>query len=166
MIPVLTGSVLTGSVLTDIMRTGMVEIAMLVRTGISKPAYQNRHIRTDIQSVCQIVFTVLCMCRGRQTESSVSGMAVPDKEEAPYLGRWSRRASHPFNHGAGHGGIPQVDDVICLHHTVDRSGTGEQGTGMERLSSLWQRRPGLSGADAGQAWPQWLIRSTHVSPSL
>ena len=71
------------------------------------------------------------MRRGRQTESSISGMAMPDKREAPYLGRWSSLASHPSSHGAGSSVRPQVDDVICLHHTADRSGTGEHGTGME-----------------------------------
>ena len=71
------------------------------------------------------------MCREEQTESSLSAMAMPDKEEVPYLGRGSRHASHPFNHGAGHGVRPQVDDGICLHHTVDQGGTGEQCAGID-----------------------------------
>ena len=112
------------------------------------------------------IFHVLLVCRKGETESGGIWRAYAGSGGMKlYLGRWSRRASHPFNHGAGHGGMPQVDDVICLHHTADRSGTGEQGTSMERLPCLWQRIPGLSGADGCQVWPQWLIRSTHVSPN-
>ena len=32
-------------------------------------------------------------------------------------------------------------DVICLHHTADQGGTGEQCTGMEGVSCPGQRRP-------------------------
>ena len=85
------------------------------------------------------------MCRGEQSESSASGMAIPDKEEAAYLGGESRHLSCPSNPGAWSSDMPQVDDVICLHRTADQGGTGEQYTGVEGMSCPGQRRPWRQG---------------------
>ena len=79
--------------------------------------------------------------QGRQTELSVFGVAMPDKREASYLGRWSRSLSCSFRHGAKHDGVLQVDDEMCLHHTVDQGGMLEQCTGMARVSCPGQREP-------------------------
>ena len=127
---VLTGSVLTGSVLTGIMRTGMVVIAMLERTDISEPTYQ-----TDISKPAYKMYVgssslILHVCRKGEPSYGVFGMPMPNEE------RWSRipddgqgsRLVPPITEQSVR---PQVDDVICLHLTADRSGTGEQCTGVE-----------------------------------
>ena len=120
--------------LTDIKWTGMVEIPKLEQTDMSKIG-----ISVPTYLLCRIVFTVPCMCRGSQTESSASGMNMPDKEEVAISADGQGICLVPPN--PGHGGMLQVDDVICLHHTADQGGTVEQCTGMTGVSCPGQREP-------------------------
>ena len=59
--------------------------------------------------------------------------------------------SCPFRHGARHGGVPQVDDGICLHHTADQGGTGSSArrgvSGLSRAEETVATR-----ADTVSAW--------------
>ena len=61
-------------------------------------------------------------------------MAMPDKEEVAISADGQGICLVPPN--PGQGGMLQVDDVICLHHTADRGGTGEQCAAMEDVSCL------------------------------
>ena len=103
----------------------------------------NRHTRTDKQKLCRIIFTVHRMCRGEQTESSASGMVVPDKAEVAISVDGQGSCLVPTN--PGQGGMLQVDDVICLHHTADQGGTVEQCTGMAGVSGPGQKGPWRQG---------------------
>ena len=106
------------------------------------------------------------MCRRRRTESRVSGMSMPDKEE-PYISADGQRACLvPSN--PGHGGMPQVDDVMRSGLAADQGGAWEQYASMTGMSCPGQRRPwrhgltrlgvatgaSLPGGDQG-VWPQY-----------
>ena len=51
-------------------------------------------------------------------------MVMPDKEEEAISAGGQGICLVPPN--PGQGGMLQVDDVICLHHTADQGGTVEQ----------------------------------------
>ena len=91
---------------------------------------------------------------------------MPDKEEVSISADNQGICLVPPN--PGHGGMPQVGDVMCLHHTADQGGTGEQCIGMVGVSGPGQRglwRQGLTQARRGDSgarmpggdqgvWPQ------------
>ena len=107
---------------------------MLVGTEIFKPGYPDRHTSYVGLSSCFFVR---------------AGEGKPSQERLAWLcrikskfGRWSRHLSCPFRHGARHGGMPQVDDGICLHHTADPGGAVEQ-------CKAWRERSVLGRGDRG-----------------
>ena len=70
-------------------------------------------------------------------------MAMPDKEEVSISA--DGQGIYLVPPSPGHGGVPQVDDMMCLHHTADQGGMGEQCTGMAGVSCPGQRGPWRQG---------------------
>ena len=82
----------------------------------------------------------------------------------PYPGRRSRLTSCPPI--TEQGVRPQVDDVLCLHHTADRSGTGVHGTGMEACLVSGRDDQNCQGVTLARHGHSVGYVTTHVSPSL
>ena len=76
-------------------------------------------------------------------------MSMPDKEKASIPADGQGACLVPSN--PGHGGMPQVDDMICSGLTADQGGAWEQYASMAGVSGPGQRGP----------WRQGLTQARH-----